>query len=93
MMRVGIEKGGKRGTVRYDERRREVEVDYGGPRAAVELHLTAPREFRVPESARVDDYRLDRARPTENRTYMELALCTLFAETGFWVDWETLEED
>jgi hypothetical protein len=92
-VRVGIEKDKKRGEVRYDERRREVQVDYDGPRAAAELHLTAPRDFRIPESSRTDDYRVDRARPTENRTYMELALCTLHAETGFWVHWDTLRED
>jgi hypothetical protein len=92
-MRVEIERDGKRGAVSYDERRREVKVDYDGPRAAAELHLTAPREFRIPESARVDDYRVDRARPTDNRTYMELALCTLHAEAGFWVHWDTLKED
>jgi thermostable 8-oxoguanine DNA glycosylase len=50
-------------------------------------------EFRIPESNRVDDFRIDRVRPTKNRTYMELALCTLFANTGFWVYWGTLRED
>jgi len=92
-VRVDISEGDRRGAVRYDERRREVRVGIDGPRAAAEQHLTAPREFRIPESGRVDDYRVDRARPTDNRTYMELALCTLYAETGFWVHWDTLRED
>ena len=91
-VRVEIAKGGKRGAVVYDEAARTVRVEFDGPRADAELHLTAPRRFLVPESARTDDFRTDTARPTDNRTYMELALCTLHAETGFWVDWDTLED-
>lgn len=91
-MRVEIAKGGRRGAVAYDEAARRVRVDFDGPCAEAKQRLTAPRRFLVPESDRLDDCRLEEARPTDSRTHMELALCTLHAETGFWVDWDTLED-
>ena len=91
-MRVEITRDGRRGSVEYDAASRAVRVEFDGPRAAVERHLTAPREFRIPESNGVDDFRTETARPTESRTHVELALCTLYEETGFWVEWETLKD-
>jgi hypothetical protein len=35
---------------------------------------------------------VETARPTDSRMHMELALSTLYADAGFWVDWETLED-
>lgn len=92
-MRVEIIKDGKTGEVIYDEKLHLVTVNFEGPKAAAEKHLTAKRDFRIPTSQETDDFRVDNARPTDSRTYMELALCTLYAEAGFWVNWETLKED
>jgi hypothetical protein len=89
-MKVGITKDGKNGYVDYNEVARDVTVHYDGPKAAAERHLTAPQIFRIPESGGIDDFREEKVRPTNSKTHMELALCTLFAETGFWVNWETL---
>jgi hypothetical protein len=90
-MRIEIVKDGRRGMVEYDEAASRVTVTFDGPAGAAVAHLTEPREFQVPESQRIDDYRVETARPTDSRMHMELALCELYAETGFWVDWETLE--
>lgn len=91
-MKVGITKGDKRGTIGYDEQTHLVQVEFDGPSTAVRSHLTGKITFRIPESPRIDDFREETARPTESRMHMELALCTLYAETGFWVNWETLED-
>lgn len=50
-------------------------------------YLLTQREFWIPESQRVDDYRIDEAFPTDNETYFSLALSELYANTGVWVDW------
>lgn len=91
-MKVEITKDDKRGSVEYDEQTHLVSVEFDGPSTAVARHLTGKRAFRIPESRRIDDFREETARPTESRMHMELALCTLYAETGFWVDWETLKD-
>lgn len=91
-MKVSITKDGKTGSIEYDEQTHLIDVKLDGPSSAVKSHLTRRMTFRIPESQRVDDFREETARPTESRMHMELALCTLHAETGFWVDWETLED-
>lgn len=91
-MKVRITKDDKHGSVEYDEQTHLVDVEFDGPSTAIKSHLTSKRVFRIPESQQVDDFREETARPTESRMHMELALCTLYAETGFWVDWETLKD-
>jgi len=49
--------------------------------------LNTEREFYIPESKNIDDYRIDKAKPVEHITYFELALCVLHANTGIWVKW------
>jgi hypothetical protein len=56
-------------------------------RSQVVKHLTTKQEFHIPESQQIDDYRVDKAVPTEHVTYFELALCTLHAKTEVWVHW------
>jgi hypothetical protein len=95
-MKVGFRtiqeaQGKPEGWVTYDEQDHSLTV-VGDPSGRLALYLTTPRDFTIPESQRIDDFRIDRARPTENRTYMELALCEAFAEAGFWIMWETEEE-
>jgi thermostable 8-oxoguanine DNA glycosylase len=64
-----------------------------GVEKAIVKYLTTKREYKIPESNRIDDYRIDKELPTRNRMYFELALCTLYAETGVFVDWSTLKEE
>lgn len=94
-MVVNIEKDGQEGRVKYDETAKQVRVDFpdeNDEKAALR-HLTRKQEFRIPESQEIDDFRVDKAKPTDERTYMELALCTLFANTGLFVMWDTLKEE
>lgn len=91
-MIVSITRDNRRGAVEYDEQAHQLTVEFDGPKEAVAIHLTRETVFRVPESGRIDDFREETARPTKSRMHMELALCTLHAETGFWVDWETLRD-
>jgi len=89
-MRVEISKGKKRGYINYLEKDKTFEVSFANEatRKEIENYLTTKREFKIPESDRIDDFRVDNAIPTENLTYFELALCTLHADIGVWVHWE-----
>jgi len=84
---------GAAGTVRYFEDTKEVEVEHPTAKVSQDVagYLTKQREFRIPESDDIDDFRVDKAKPTDSLMYMELALCTLYAEIGAWVDWDTEE--
>lgn len=42
-------------------------------------YLTTKRDFSIPESQRLDDYRVDNKRPIDHITYFWLALCELKA--------------
>lgn len=75
------------GKVVYDDETKTVEISHPR-RVEIEKYLTSVQEFRIPESPRIDNYRIDRVKPTENEMYMSLALCTLFAELGVKVFWD-----
>jgi len=80
---------GREGVIEYDEPNRKASIQYDGDSSAIKSFLNTVREFRVPESKRIDDFRIDRQKPTRSLQYMEMALCELYAETGFWILWET----
>jgi len=83
-----------KGFVVYSEQDKSVEISLPDPtdESIVEQYFNNVREFKIPESPRIDDYRVDKVKPIESETYFRLALCTLHAGTGFWVHWETMEE-
>ena len=91
MVTVGIKHNGMKGTVSYDEqaKRSQVSFEDGDIRSAVEDYLATEREFNIPESEKIDDYRVDTALPTDSLMYFELAMCSLWSSTGVWVDWST----
>lgn len=90
-MQVEIYQGDTRGTVKYDEKNKEIFVDFPDEEKRKEIlkYLITERTFRIPESQKIDDYREDKARPVENITYLELSLSTLEVNTGIMVDWKT----
>ena len=53
--------------------------------------MTTEREYKIPESNVIDDYRVERKVPTESEMHFELALCNLHANTGVWVRWDKEE--
>ena len=89
-----IEHEGKRGRVEYNESTTEFRVEHPDPEImkTVTGYLSSVREFRIPESNRINDYREEIRRPTESRMHMELALSGGFYQTGAKVLWETKEE-
>ena len=91
MFSVEIMKNGEWGIITYDEEAKAAGVDFPDENviANVEEYLYTKKEFNIPESDRLDDYRVDKARPVDELTFFELALCTLYVETGVWVDWST----
>lgn len=80
-----------RGTVEYDDALNDATVVFpdAGVATAVDRYLSSPREFIIPESKEIDDYRVDKALPVDNITYFELAMCSLWSNTGVLVDWDT----
>jgi hypothetical protein len=90
MPQVRIEWEGKSGSITYEDGDLEnFKLDFPdrGKRAEIEAYLHKERIFLIPESQQIDDYREDKARPIDGFTYFELALCTLYANTGVLVYW------
>ena len=54
-------------------------------RKEIEKYLNTIREYRIPESNRIDDYRIDKAKPIDGLTYFQLAMSTLHFNTKVWV--------
>jgi hypothetical protein len=91
-MRVKISKDDKVGFVNYTPETKELIVEFpvANDKRNIIKYLTKKKKFKIPESQRIDDYRIDIMLPTENLMYMELALCELYTHTGVWVNWEEL---
>lgn len=85
------DKGGKKiGEITYEEETKVIEVIGDHPALKkVKRYMGTTREFMIPVSQELDDYRIDKAKPGDQLTYFELALCTLHANTGVWVDWKS----
>lgn len=51
-------------------------------------YLMTKRKFIIPESNKIDDFRVDDAFPTDSDMYFRLALNELWAYTDVWVTWK-----
>ncbi len=92
--RVAIESERKKGWIQYDSEKKKVTVEHPDAKikGAVTRYLSSPREYWIPESDRIDDYRKETKLPSASTMYMELALNTLHSATGAEVVWDTQEE-
>jgi hypothetical protein len=88
-MKVGIKKGKQKGTIFLNEETMAYGVVFPDKkvRAQIKRYLEKEREYRIPESQEIDDFRLERAVPTKSPMHFDLALCTLWANTGVYVIW------
>jgi len=93
-MRVSISANGERGRIEYDEYTRQVMVTFPdrATEKRIQEYLTTERAYLMPESHVLDDYREEKAIPTQSGMHMERALCTLFSRTGVAVDWNDRSE-
>lgn len=84
----------KRGAVVYDVANQTVFVEFPDEelQKKVDTYLHTQRTYQIPVSQEIDDVRIDVRYPYESKMYMELALNTLWARTGVFVDWSTQEE-
>jgi hypothetical protein len=91
--RVGIEHEGKKGWITYDEQKKEFKVEHPDTNIvkAVTEYLNTKQEFRIPESDRLDDFRVDVVLPGESRMYAKLALSSMYGKTGVLVLWDLKE--
>ena len=85
-MIVGIQFGELNGTIEYNDSKAVVNIE-GPVKNDIERYLHTSRKYWIPESQRIDDFRIDTAKPVDSLTYFELALCTLFDKLGVYVDW------
>jgi hypothetical protein len=88
MQKVLIEHKGKKGFIAYDPLSLAsviVEFPDETKRQEIETYLKTEREFWIPESNEIDDYRIDRARPIDSVIYFELALSSLYGALDVWV--------
>jgi hypothetical protein len=88
-MKVAIHNDDAKGFVHYNESTKEIVVEFpdGSVKKKVENYLHKRRAYKIPESQRIDDYRVDNEYPYTSKMYFELAMCTLYHNTNVWVDW------
>jgi hypothetical protein len=94
MKEIKISHGGQEGRILYDpEDVAGFEIEHPDPEVvkAVRRHFTTKREFRIPESQEIDDFRVDLEIPIKDENYFMMALCEMAATTG--VDWEIPKEE
>lgn len=86
MRKMDILKADVIGYIKYYFDGKKVQWSVHHPDDTIESELaeyfSTPREFRIPESQQIDDYRIDTALPTDDITYFELSLCTLRTYTN-----------
>jgi hypothetical protein len=86
MKKMDIKKDGVIGHIEYDFDGTKVQWSVHHPGGTIENELaeyfSTPREYRIPESQRIDDYRIDTALPTDDITYFKLSLCAMGANTS-----------
>ena len=83
-----------KGEVVYDEEEGQITVTFEDEttRKEVETYLSTERAFKIPQSNRIDDYKILFAMPSENKMYFELSMSELYAKTGIWVNWANSNE-
>lgn len=94
-MKVGVtyshEEQTIRGTVEYENGAIIVDIADEVASNLITDYMSRAQTFRIPESQQIDDYREERARPTDSEMHFSLALCTMYHTIGVWVNWETKE--
>jgi hypothetical protein len=80
-----------RGTVEYANGIATVDIGDEVAQGLIEDYLSKTQTFRIPESQQIDDFRIERAKPTDSEMHFSLALCTMYHTIGVWVNWETKE--
>jgi hypothetical protein len=56
-------------------------------RRSVSTYLTKEKDFQIPESNKIDDFRIDTVVPTTDINYFTQALTEMQAKTGITVIW------
>lgn len=78
----------EKGIIKYDENQKKFPVDWeltegsGHMQKLLEKYFNTERFYRIPESDKIDDFRIDRARPIDSSTYFELSLCEMQRRIG-----------
>lgn len=83
-------RGGAQGSITFDPETQKVTVDLqlGQKRnKLVKEFFTTPREFRIPESDQIDDYRVEVKKPIDGEDYFNMAMTELYGATGVYVLW------
>lgn len=81
---------GKSGTISYTQVTKKVEIDLDIPAARKKKLMsffTEPREYWIPESDKIDDYRVEPHPPIENTDCFRMAMSELYGATGVYVLW------
>ena len=95
MIKIKVSCDGKTGMVSYDEDTKKIQVHFPDENIRKKIidYLNTKRVFKIPESNRIDDYREDFVYPNENSMYFDLAMNTLWANTGVFVEWGEEPDD
>jgi len=94
---VGLKKGKVMGSITFSNvinKKVKFSLDFRNKsvKKEIEQYLNTVQDFWIPESNNIDDYRIDKEKPTKTPMYFSLALSTLYAKVGVWVIWEEKEK-
>lgn len=81
---------GKSGTIEYNPETKKIAINLDCPsslKKTIQEVLTSEREFWIPESTQIDDYRIDIAAPVSSSDFFRMAMSELYGATGIYVLW------
>lgn len=82
-----------RGTVVYnDSGIAEVTFSDEEQKHQIKRYLSTAQKFNIPQSQEIDDFDIVKAVPITDRCYYELAMSTLHAKYGIYVNWDLEKE-
>lgn len=89
VIEAGIMFEKEEGTVVYDEKEKKALVIFPDEEIeeTINDYLTKIQSFRIPQSQKIDDFEVMKAKPIDNETFFSLALSSMYSEIDVWVDW------
>jgi len=96
-MRIRLKRGDERGFLFYNELaigkiNYKIETESERMKRDLDEYFNQRKEFKIPETDEIDDYRTDVVKPIEDSMYFDLSLCSLWNALGIWVEWPKEKE-
>jgi hypothetical protein len=81
---------GESGTIEFDPESKAVVINLpisDRRKKEIQGFFSTPRDFFIPESDQIDDFRVDSLVPVDDLGYFKMAMSELYGATGVYVVW------